>query len=277
MRQRVLINLLLLLCVIGAMTVLIVDEEVTFPHESPSLTDLAADSIDVIRVERQGKDDIVFHKQHDHWYMQSPFQLPANPEQIQKILALLHAPSYMQLSAADTNLVPFLLEVPAITVVFNDLRIAFGGVGPLEEKLRYVLLEGMVYLINDGLFYYLQSDTTVFVGLKILPFDAVLRTVKLPTLYIKDAGDEVLSLEQRRFMQAWTQAKAFTVSRYFSAAPLHNVRLGLENNEEMELVVVSTSPTLILGRPDKGVQYHIDDMTATQLLPTTMQSTVRQE
>lgn len=265
--QRVLINLLLLCCVIGGMTFFLITNDAEVEVQGPlPLTDVPIDSISSIRVERGNLDDLILQKQGAEWYMQSPFQLLANPARVGLMLDMLYTPSYHQFSAADHDLVPFMLAAPVVTIVLNDLRIAFGSTSPVEEMLRYVLVKDSVHVINDGLLYYLKSSPTIFLALRLLPENALLHSIALPNLYIEDRLGQALSEEHQRVVDVWTELEALSISKYVSTEPLYEVRLELVGGEVIELLVLATSPYVILARPNKGVQYHIDDPAVTQLL-----------
>jgi len=79
MPHRLLINLVLLFCVIGLAVFLSTNKEQEIIEQEVTLTDIYPDSIHRIHIERRDLDDIIFQKQDDHWHMQSPFNLPANP------------------------------------------------------------------------------------------------------------------------------------------------------------------------------------------------------
>lgn len=268
MSQRFLINLGLLFCIIGLALFLITDTNDKAIEQKVTLTDIDPESIHVIQIERQDLDDIIFQKQNKHWIMQSPFNLPANLSRIKVMLKLLQAHSYDHFSAADNDLTPFMLAVPAVSIILNDTRIAFGDINPLEEKLRYVLIKDTVHIINDSLFHQLQASATFFLDSKLIPPDATIKKIKLPELNIENAGDGKVPGAHHQVMNAWNKAESISVRKYEEIEAIDSIKLELTTGEIIEFIIISDRPNLILARPDKGIQYHISNTVSDNLFPT---------
>lgn len=269
MQQRLLINLLLFCCVVGLTIFLIIDDGAEVIEQEITLTDIDPENIHVIRIERRDLDDIIFQKQGDHWDMQSPFNLPANPSRIKVMLRLLQAHSYDHFSAADNDLTPFMLAVPAVSIILNDTRIAFGDTNPLEEKLRYVLIKDTVHIINDSLFHQLQASATFFLDLKLIPRDAEIKAIQLPELSIGNNEGGELSGTHHQILNAWNQAESISVRKYEEIELIDTIKLKLSSGKTIEFVITSNRPNLILARPDKGIQYHISSTASDNLFPAT--------
>ncbi len=267
MQQRLFINLLLLCCVVGLVIFLIMDDSAEVIEQDITLTNIDPENIHVIRIERRDLDDIIFQKQGDHWNMQSPFNLPANHSRMELMLKLLQAHSYDHFSAADNDLSPFMLAIPAISIILNDTRIAFGDTNPLEEKLRYVLVKDTVHIINDSLFHQLQTSATFFLDLKLLPRDARVKAIQLPEPGIENDEGVKLSDTHYKILNAWDQAESISVRKYEEIAPIDTIKLELSRGEIIAFVITSDRPNLILARPDKGIQYHISSTVADRLFP----------
>lgn len=268
MSRRLVINLLLSLCVIGLAIFLsrggnkeVIEPEVT-------LTDIQPESIHVIHIERRDLDDIIFQKQGNNWMMQSPFDLPANSSRIRVMLSLLQAHSYDHFSAPDNDLTPYMLAVPAVSIVLNDTRVAFGDTNPLEEKLRYVLVKDAVHIINDSMFHQLQASPTFFLDTKLIPPDATIKTIYLPELKIDNTEDGKMSGAQHQIINSWKQVEAVSVRKYEEIEAIDTIRIELETGELIEFIIVSNRPNLILARPERGIQYHISNTVSDSLFPT---------
>ena len=268
MQQRLFINLLLFLCVIGLAIFLGRDEDKGIVEQEVTLTDIHPDSIHRIHIERRDLDDIIFQKQDDHWTMQSPFNLPANPSRIKVMLKLLQAHSYDHFSAADNDLTPFMLAVPAVSILLNDTRIAFGDTNPLEEKLRYVLVTDTVHIINDSLFHQLQTSATFFLNPKLIPPDTTIKTVHLPELTINNTENSKVSGAHHQIINAWMQVESVSVRKYEEMEPIDTIKLELTSGEMIEFIILSGRPNLILARPESGIQYHISNTVSDSLFPT---------
>jgi hypothetical protein len=267
MRLRLFINLFLLLCVIGLAMFLSREEDKEIVEPVVTLTDIQPDSIHLIHIERRDLDDIIFQKQENRWMMQSPFKLPANPSRIQVMLSLLQAHSYDHFSAPDNDLTPYMLAVPAVSIVLDDTRIAFGDTNPLEEKLRYVLIKDTVHIINAGLFHQLQTSATFFLDAKLIPPDASIKTIQFPDLTIENTGDDTLTGAQHQIINAWKQVESISLRKYEEIEAIDTIKIELETGELIEFVIVSNRPNLILARPERGIQYHISSAVSDDLFP----------
>ena len=267
MRLRLFINLLLLLCVIGLAIFLGRGGNKEIVEPVVTLTDIQPDSIHLIHIERNDRDDIIFQKQGNNWVMQSPFKLPANPSRVHVMLSLLQAHSYDHFSAPDNDLTPYMLAVPAVSIVLDDTRIAFGDTNPLEEKLRYVLVKDTVHIINEGLFHQLQASATFFLDAKLIPPDASIKAIQLPELDIENTEDDTLTGAQRQIINAWEQVESISLRKYEEIEAIDTIKIELETGELLEFVIVSNRPNLILARPERGIQYHISSTVSDNLFP----------
>ncbi len=267
MKQRLLINLLLLLCVVGLAIFLITRPEDTVVEEEVILTDVDPEQIHVIHIQKQSQDDIIFQKQGGHWMMQSPYNLPANTARISVMLKLLQAHSYDHFSAADNDLTPFLLAAPAVSIVLNDTRIAFGDTNPLEEKLRYVLIKDTVHLINDSLFRQLRASATFFLSPRLIPPDTSIKSIHLPGMTIDNTEGNTLDGAQHQIITAWQNVEAVSIQKYVEVTPIDSIQLQLSTDQVIEFKVIADTPNLILARPDQGIQYHIVNPAADGLFP----------
>jgi len=267
MSRQLLINLLLLFCVIGLAVFLGTNKQQEVIEPAVTLTDIQPDSIHVIHIERRDLDDIIFQKQGDHWIMQNPFNLPANPSRIKVMLKLLQAHSYDHFSAPDNDLTPYMLAVPAVSILLNDTRIAFGDTNPLEEKLRYVLVKDTVHIINDSLFHQLQTSATFFLNPKLIPLDATIKTIHLPELTFDNTENAKVSGAHHQIINAWKQVKSISVRKYDEIEAIDTIKIELDTGELIEFIIVSDRPNLILARPERGIQYHISNTVSDNLFP----------
>lgn len=268
MPRRLLINLVLLFCVIGLAVFLGTNKEQEIIEPDVTLTDIYPDSIHRIHIERRDLDDIIFQKQNDHWHMQSPFNLPANPSRIKVMLKLLQAHSYDHFSAPDNDLTPYMLAVPAVSIVLNDTRIAFGDTNPLNKKLRYVLVKDTVHIINDSLFHQLQTSATFFLNQKLIPPGATIKAIHLPELTIGNTDSGKVTRAHQQIIKAWMHVESVYVGKYEEIEPIDTIKLELTSGEIIEFIILSARPNLILARPDTGIKYHIGNLDSDSLFPT---------
>ena len=110
-----------------------------------------------------GSEPISFIKDANHWFVVREQQrLSVNKEKLEKIMALIQAPSERHFAATSHDLAKYNLETPTVSVQFNDLRIAFGSIDPFSKK-RYLLVDKEIYLITDRYYHLLLSPWSEFV------------------------------------------------------------------------------------------------------------------
>lgn len=118
--------------------------------------------ITVITINSDQRKDIIFDKKSGAWQMVSPLHARANSTRIAAILSLLQARSYTQLNAGGMDLGKFDLVKPAVTLKLNHYEFLFGNSNPLEGR-RYLLFQGVIHLIDDGLYQQLQQPADFFI------------------------------------------------------------------------------------------------------------------
>ena len=277
MRSRLLLTLCLLLAVIGLALFLVYGGDNKSEHADVTLTAIAPDTVNHIRILRRGQDEIRFEKQSGLWMMQNPYQLRAGDLRINSILNLLNAHSYAQYHSKDTQLSRFQLDQPQVSIEFNSARIDFGDTSPLGEQ-RYVLYNNVVHIINDALFQQLQAPAYFFLNTRLLPEHATITAVLLPGHAIRRQQtvwtvEPALNLSADKIVElanAWRDAEAISVSKYEDTAQHGNVRIELDKQDAIEFMIVHEPPQLILARPDLGIQYHLGDYDAERMFLTTL-------
>lgn len=272
MRSRLLLNLCLLLAVAGLALFLFLSGNKETGTGEVALTGIKPETINRIRILRNGQDEISFIRQSGVWMMQRPLQLEAGALRIDTLLKLLSAHSYEQFPARGVQLSHFRLDRPQVSIEYNDTRIDFGDTSPLAER-RYVLVNNTVHIINDVLFQQLQAPATFFLNTRLLPEHTSINAILLPGHAIRrhegvwgvdpavaTSGDKLVEL-----VNAWRIADAISISKYEDTAQHDHVRIELEKQDAIEFVIVHEPPQLILARPDLGIQYHLGDYDAERM------------
>jgi len=281
MRSRFLLNIFLFLIVIGLALFLsrttndVNDQDIV-------LTSLNPNSINKIKIIRRDLEEISFIKQGDQWMIQTPYEIAANNLRINTILKLLQAHSYTQLDSNDVELNRFLLEDPVVSIQFDDTKIDFGDTSPIgKDKLRYVLLNNIVHLINDSLYQQLLTNASFFISPKLIPEESNIKALHLLEHDIQlvdgiwkidpnmDIGtDDIIAV-----LNAWRNAEAITVRKFVRGDIKEKITIELDQTQAIEFTVVSPLPNLILARPEFNVQYHISSYDADQLFPAENKNT----
>ena len=254
------------------------DEE---PTDDVILTDIDSQNVHTIEVTRNQSNNILFKKEAGTWFMQSPYHLPANPVRINTILGLLRAHSYTQFDKNEPELHRFKLDMPEVSIRFNDLQIDFGDTSPLGEQ-RYVLTNNTVHMINDSLFQQLKAPATFFLDNSLLHPGSEITAITFPDYAITQqngvwkiapetsvSGDDIVKL-----VEAWKFLGAVSISSYEPGEePSGTIKVESANHDAVVFAIISPPPQLILARTDLGIQYHIsgDDSEKLFLQPKTSQ------
>ena len=273
MRFRFLLNIFLLLVIAGLVIFLSrptddnANREILLTSKDPT-------TVQNIKIIRRDLDDIAFSKLDNHWRMQQPGDIAANEFRIKTILNLLTAHSYTQLDSNPSELHKFNLDNPVVAVEFDGTRISYGDVSPLEEgKLRYVLHDNKIHLINDSLYQQLLTNASFFISPRLLPENDNIEAITFPEYSvrridgiwkifpeIKISADEIINT-----INAWRETKAITVRKYFARENEPTITVTMQQAQPIEFRIVSPLPNLVLARPGLSVQYHISSDEAKKL------------
>jgi len=280
MRQRWLLNiaLLLVILVLAALVFYTIEEEENKP-ESPKLTDVEADKIQNIRIERADKQAIFLMKDAlGFWQMTAPFNLPAKRFYIDRLLQVLSTRDYKQLEG-ELNLADFKLDPPLASIKFDQLTVAFGNNSPIGYGQRYVQIKEKVYLLTDNIYNMLNGDALTFASLSLLGNNPKITELKMPDyhLVLKEgkwilnstfSSDEIDSSADAisALIDNWQRASAVSVAPYHADSSAQGEIDITLLEQTLHFSIVSTTPDLILARPEKGVQYQFYVNQVDQLL-----------
>jgi hypothetical protein len=275
MSRLSLLNLALLTLAILLVLVVIFEPGKTPPPQQPGLTPLRKSDIHKIRIDRHDAESIVLEMLADHWQMNQPVAAAVSPFRIDAILKLAETRSLGSYSSTGRELHSFGLDKPRVHVTFNDnLTLAFGGNTPLDNR-RYLLLNDHIHLIKDNFFYHLIGGFTTFIDTALLPSGSSLEELQLPVITLRRVENrwetepqlEEYSADQAAtLVQAWQHARALEVKKYNGdkgeVLVLHIAGQG----EPIRFLITARTPELVLARPELGIQYHLAEHLAGELL-----------
>lgn len=293
MHRRWLLNLVLFVVIIGLGLLVFYTLEQEKKQDLPPLTQLKPNQVQTIRIERKDQGLIELVKdEHGFWQMVTPFQLPANHFRINSLLEILSTKDYQLLDKTALNLTEVQLESPEIRVTMNDkLQIALGNTPPISYGKRYVQVDQAIYLLEDTLFYNLSGKAFNFISLSPLGDNPKITVLKMPNYHfaLQEDGEWTLltsrlSVEDldsrsstiKTLIENWETIQAFNVEPYVETEVKKPIEITLENQSQpLHFILTSESPDLILGLPDKGVQYHLPLSQSNRLfhLPTKTKDT----
>ena len=149
------------------------------------LSSLNPEQVHTIIIERRGIEPVRLTKQGQHWLMQSPYPLPANPLRVRTVLALAAKRSYSNFDVPDSELKKYALDKPELSVWLDNDRFDLGSEAPLNGQ-RYAMNiqdnihsgKNTVHLINGAVYYQLRAPVDSFISPSLLPPDADLEQIQ---------------------------------------------------------------------------------------------------
>lgn len=273
MRTRWLLNLLLLLIVVG-IAVLYLKQDYGETEAPTLLSDMDSKAITYIRVERPGEPVIELERSSGDWRLTAPIETDADDNRVESILQLPESISQSRFSAADKNLERYGLNPPQLTVTFDEQRFSIGDAGALDDKQLYVLHDDQVHLISGHLHRRLAAPLTYYVPAELIPADRTVTGIRLPdgTLNRVDenwqASPGALSDSPAQVAAAWQMAQAVYVKLHDSAAAEYQgeVKIDFAAGKPLHYRIMRLKSQLVLANPALGLQYHLDQNLAQQLL-----------
>lgn len=246
----------------------------------PSLTSIASDSIQTLRVVHQSRPEIQLERTQEGWFMTAPLQAPADESKIETLLSIAQTPSHSRYPSQDLNLAKLGLDPPEAQLRLDSLAIAFGSTEPLKQR-RYILLEDTVHLISDTLFETLIADAPSFVNPELLPGDYPIVELRFPQVAgrlnnPKVSPKHTITLRQEqgtwsaegtvnqpsneaiaKLVKAWQQHTAEQVELKGDRATLATIEIQREGAPPIHFELLATLPRLTLARPDLGIEYRL--------------------
>jgi hypothetical protein len=274
MKSRWILNLLLLGSVAVLALIALYEPGIEQADEPQRLTTLDPSQIDRVRIQRARLPELVLARRGaDDWVIESQDALPADPHQVNALIRVVEQTAVRSYPATQLDLAKLALEPPQASITVANTRFEFGATDPLEG-LRYVRIGDRVHLSADLYQHLIDADFTQFVRRRLLPEEAPISALKLPALVLKKVDNgwgvepqrEVSADQIQQLIDTWRQATALSVKRATSETPGKHVEVVLDDPEQpIRYVIVTRDPSLILQRPDLGLEYRMGD-TGEKLL-----------
>lgn len=276
MSKRNLLNLGLLV-LIGILALLVIYEPgIEKAKEPPHLLSLKRDAVTHILIERSGQKSVELQRDNQgKWRLLQPLDIAASDFRISSLLRITEQKSLGDYPADAKRLTRFGLDKPRVTLTLNKTtKVTFGNSTPLDQR-RYVQLGDRIHLISDSLYYHLIGRYTTFIRQEVLPEGSQLNAITLPGLKLK-WQDNKWSVEPKpenyspdqvtKLIDAWKFASAVEVKPY-DGKPGETITLQLKGKEKpLRFLLTARKPDLVLARPDLGIEYHLADNSADELL-----------
>jgi len=211
------------------------------------LSSLKSDEIKTIIIERQDIGQIKLTKKQNGWFMQEPYQLPANRLRVDTITALAEKRSYGQFQVNDNELTRYQLDKPQIAIWLNESKFIIGSDDPISQQ-RYAMNidenihsgKNTIHMINGTVFYQLRASLDTFISPDLLPAQAAIKSIswsdKKLTInnghwQLSPDNPEISADSIAQFIQFWKKAQASRVET--------NVSLDIDNSELVQSKIIS--------------------------------------
>lgn len=275
--RRLLLNLALLLAVAGLGAFVFFPRPPTAPPGVAVAPAVDTAAVRHIRIQRRDRPPLTFARTGGVWRLTAPIEARANPLLMRALLELPRQRSRRRYATSGLRLARYGLAPPQASVYFGDERIDLGKDNPLDQR-RYVRYDGGLYLIADRLGGLPQSPAANWVSLALLPPDARIVDLQLPTLRVRAqrpagwtlqpapahySADQVAAL-----LRAWQHATALrlTAATGPPATVRGEIRITFADGTRRRLQIVATQPELVLRAPAPGLDYHLPAAAAGRLL-----------
>ncbi len=199
------------------------------------------------------------------WSIESPFQWPANNNNIKHLLNITYQQTDSRLAADEADLAAFGLQFPQANLRLNDTQILFGATNNIGER-RYLLIDSTVYLIPDIHLPFISQGLTGLVDRRLLPDSISLTSLQLPGWKLIRDGEDGWQLADSsiqskdppaELIKNWQGLEATVVKRFNSAAiPQQKFMARFDNGQTQEFFLMSIEPEIVIANPGIGMQYH---------------------
>jgi len=243
------------------------DEPVTYP-----LSTLTAGEAGKIRLERAGQAPVVIEKKGDLWFLTAPVAAPAEPFQVQRLLAILDARASGRLAATD--LARFDLDRPMARLTLNSQTFSFGTVSTVARE-QYVLTGDAVYTVEPRYGAALPTDFTQLIRRQLFAGGEVPVGFQFSDFTVNSADGKWVvtptpaNLSQddiNRWVDDWRLASALRVEPYAKGEASDEIKIEFKGGGKLTLGILQREPELVLLRPDQNLQYSFFAQTAKRLL-----------
>jgi len=268
MKSKLWLNLALLVVVILLSTIVIFKPGVETENKLNTLTNLKANDIQHILIQRKHGLDIEFIKQDQYWRMIQPVGMPADNFRLNSLLNLVETSVYSQHNLLQLDSKTYGLDSPRATLILNHkTKIYFGATEALHKR-RYLSIEDNLFTTDDLYYYQMAADFSLYLDPALLPPDSKIKQLRLPDFelirkegsWLRQPMNPQLSVDTDvELIDTWQNAAALKIELVEKSPSLDtNVIIYLENNDKPLLMYYHTdNDHHYLTRFDNSIRYTI--------------------
>lgn len=222
MRRRLLINLVVVL--IAAALAAVAWLDVLRDGDPSRLTTLDADAVEVMRLQRQDRDDVRMERRPQGWWLTEPVEARASDFHVRQVLALAELRSEARYTTREVDPDEVGLTPPRAHIALNGTGIRLGAQDPVDD-LRYAMVGERIHLVRDRVMPLVRGPWWNFLDRHVLGDGRAPAALVTDALELRreDAEWRVVRgdldpAEAEALMAAWQDLEALVV-RPLEAAP----------------------------------------------------------
>ncbi|MDE2235185.1 MAG: DUF4340 domain-containing protein [Gammaproteobacteria bacterium] len=275
MKNRWLLNLVLLVVIAGLGAFLYLKPGIHKPKPAAKLTTLKAADITQIKIQRGSAAAAQLVRTPEGWEMRAPLKLRADQTMVKTLLDSLQEEVLGSFSAAQPNLAQYGLKPASAKLWLNNTELEFGGTEPIHNH-RYVKIGNTIYLTGSLLYFRVNHTPLWWASKRLLPQHAHIIGLQLPdaSLTLKGvkwqlspANPDISSDAIQSLIGNWENAQAISTNTIGKGKPEGEVAVELAGvRQPLRFAILKDPDFLVLARPDLGLEYQLESGQRGSLL-----------
>ncbi|MGA8276851.1 MAG: DUF4340 domain-containing protein [Rhodanobacteraceae bacterium] len=221
------------------------------------LTTLDTDAINALAVRCTDCPARRFAKISGHWWMQTPYRLPADDKAVMRLLAIADAPVRSLRPASAFDLSRIGLGPAQATIDFGTRHLAIGTTDAIDGD-RYVHIDNNVALVEDRFSPYLHADAASELDRHLLPRGARLLELRVDDVPQPQRMDAWRTIEAQRIVKADPKA-------HFAGVAIH-AQLSLDDGSMIDYRFYHGAADTVALRKAPPLVYTLREAQALALL-----------
>lgn len=262
-----------LLVVVAALATVVAVRPRNDASQAQRISNLRADGVHHIRLERKGDPPIRLERRATGWYITAPLAARADPFQVERLLTVIDARAIQHFPAEDLG--RFGLADPLTRIGFDGTEIRYGALNSVTHE-QYLLSGNAVQVVAARYGALVPANLSQLLRKEL--FDEGEAPVRLGFSTFTVTGDgKGWRIEPRpreapgqddlnRWIDEWRHASALRVEPYADDAVIDTIRIAFRGGKALALDVFQKEPELILGRPDERLRYYFAAGISARLL-----------
>jgi len=229
-----------------------------------SISSLKPQDIDNVIIQ-SADNRLVLRRSGNQWMFDKPIQWPANNITLERLISIVKSESNTRLPADGIDLVPLGLQPPKAILTLNDTRVLFGATNNIGER-RYIMTGSTIYLLPDLHLHFINQGISGLIDRRLLPRSISLNSLRLAEFNLSKNSDgtwqadtlgDAVTDQINALANNWQTLDAGNIKIHDkSKTPQQKIVAGLQDGREIDFLLMSTKPEIVIARPALGVQYH---------------------